>query len=439
MSAEGDALAARVLAEAWRTGAPVDRVLRAAFQADTRAARASRAVDAAGSTPGLGDEGRRAVAARVHGVSAWRLTHAYALGLGLEPRPEQLAEHADAIVAREAACAAREPGDVAAPARVRAPMAAEGAPRLPDEPALALAVTESLPPWVASRWLDELGASAARSLARASSRPGPIGVRASEVDHAGLVARLEAEGVRATPMRFAPRGFVLTPSGARARVDVRGSPALRGRAFEVQDEGSQLVVAACAPASSPAPLRALDACAGSGGKTLALLDRLGPHGARVVAADVDAARLADLRGRLVGLKGAHRVEIRVGGPEAWGDGPYDLVLVDGPCTALGTWRRGPDRRWHVRAEDAARHAATNRALLAAATRVLAPGGRLVFATCTLLAEENEAVAESVGLEPVAALEGPLAAALGAGARLTLRPDLHGADGFFVATWRASRG
>jgi 16S rRNA (cytosine967-C5)-methyltransferase len=440
-----DALAAAVLAEAWRTNSPVDRVLRRVFQADTRAAR-GRAAQEGVARAGLGGAGRRAVAARVHATSAWRLTHAYALGLGVAPTVEQLAAAAAALVAREGACALREATlDVSAilagaAEAVRAPVIDAGEPPLPDDPTLALAVLSSLPPWIAARWRAELGDDGARALARASSRPGPIGVRARVSEHAGLVARMEAEGVVATPMRYAPLGFVLTPSSgpsAPARVDVRGSPSLRARAFEVQDEGSQLVVEACV-AGGTRPLRVLDACAGAGGKTLALLDRLGPE-VRIVAADVDAARIADLRGRLVGHPDAARVELRVGGPEVWGDAPYALVLVDGPCTALGTWRRGPDRRWHVGPGDAARHAATNRALLAAAARALAPGGRLVFSTCTLLHEENEAVADTVALPPVGVFDGALASALGASPRVTLRPDVHGTDGFFIAAWRAPPG
>lgn len=323
-----------------------------------------------------------------------------------------------------------------------------------------LAVERSLPRWLAELWVDELGAAAADALAAQTNLPGPLTVRANLRVVRGrdaLAAELAAEGVVSSPARFSPWALHLW-----GRVNVFGSPAWRRGAFEVQDEGSQLVALAASPRPGE---RVVDYCAGAGGKTLALA--MGEGGA-VCACDIDPQRLRDLRVRLARagvaaqelllpaqrptqLSLAERLS-PVAAPVAlelagWSRAA-DVVLVDAPCSSLGTLRRGPDVRWRMDAASLQGFAALQRQLLAEAAMLVRPGGRLVYATCTLRRAENEEVAQSftakarpLGFAPlaVAALLGEeLATRLGAAQTLTLRPDLHGTDGFFLAAWQRAR-
>jgi 16S rRNA (cytosine967-C5)-methyltransferase len=227
-------------------------------------------------------------------------------------------------------------------------------------------------------------------------------LRAHPQDEAALARALGPEVARGT---LVPTAFVL-PSGTPTHT-------LKCR-FEVQDEGSQWVVAQCGPVGG---LRVLDACAGAGGKALALA----AAGAVVTAADVRERALAELSQRARD----HGVRIRTWLGELNGVGTYDLVLVDAPCTGSGTWRRHPELRWRLR--DLAALTALQASILDAAWACVRPGGRLVYATCSVLRDENEhqatAFAERTG------------AALTSQARVS--PYEHGTDAFFVASFARS--
>jgi len=217
-------------------------------------------------------------------------------------------------------------------------------------------------------------------------------------------------------------------------------------AVEVQDEGSQLVGYLVAPRRAE---MVVDFCAGAGGKTL-LLGALMRSQGRLYAFDVSAKRLANLKPRLArsGLSNVHPVQI-----ENERDrhvkrlaGKVDRVLVDAPCSGLGTLRRNPDLKWRQTPRAIAEMRVKQDAILAAAATLLKPGGRLVYATCSLLEAENEEVATAfdaargdafVGVaaedilerlrvtEPTALVHGPY---------LRLWPHVHGTDGFFAAVW-----
>ena len=206
----------------------------------------------------------------------------------------------------------------------------------------------------------------------------------------------------------------------------------------VQDAGAQLAAKLLAPESG---MRVLDACAAPGGKTGHLLERLGT-GADVTALDVDPARVERLRQNLVRLRReAHVAVADVREPESFWDGrPFERILVDAPCSSTGVIRRHPDIKLLRRPGDLPALAAGQLAILTAAVRMLAPGGRLLYGTCSVLPEENEGVVarllESQPLLAVAKM--PRAEALAPGALdrshgIQLLPGAEaGTDGFYYA-------
>jgi 16S rRNA (cytosine967-C5)-methyltransferase len=304
-------------------------------------------------------------------------------------------------------------------------LAREGAPAAPDpqkDPLGWLTTVGSLPRWLAERWLDRLGPEVARARAAALLEPPPVAFRVNPRAR-DVEARLAAAGVVVTPLTV--------PGARRAREGAIGALAAEGLVY-VQDEGSQMIAHLAARESGAI----LDACAAPGGKSTLLAD-LGP-GARVMASEVSPSRLATLAG-LVTRWGAPNVHV-VGAdarrpPFAR---PFDAVLLDAPCSGLGTLGRHPDIRWRARAADLARHRLRQRELLEGVAPLLAPGGILVYATCSIEPEENEEVVDpfleshpefSLGLRP------EWAEAFADGRFLRTRPEVHGGDAFFCATLR----
>ncbi len=263
-------------------------------------------------------------------------------------------------------------------------------PSLQEHPVDHLRHALSLPHWLAERWVDELGPEEAAALARASNRSPPITIRANphRGDPDALLEELRERHPEARRCSYAPLGIVLGR---------RGNPALdpafvEGR-FSVQDEASQLVVELL---DAQPGERVLDVCAAPGGKTTAHAERVGRQGS-VVAVDRHAGRLALVR-RSAARLGLTRIGVSARdatgslAPVAGGQ-PFDRVLVDAPCSGLGTLRRNPDARWRLAAEDPQRLAELQSAILSRAAEVLRPGGVLVYSTCTLLREENEGVVQ----------------------------------------------
>lgn len=257
---------------------------------------------------------------------------------------------------------------------------------------------------------------------------------------AAMLAHLNPE-----PSAHAPDGLRLPPGPDGRSPALTGEPAFIKGLVEVQDEGSQLAARlACAKPGE----QVLDLCAGGGGKTLALAAAMENRG-QIYATDTDGKRLAGLFPRLE-KSGARNVQIlapkRGVPPIAELVARCDLVLVDAPCTGTGTWRRNPDAKWRVRPGALEQRVKEQDAVLAEAARFVKPGGRIVYVTCSLLADENEArvehflaahpdftlrspadVAEAAGLPALAAFTDP------AGIGLRLSPLRTGTDGFFIAT------
>jgi 16S rRNA (cytosine967-C5)-methyltransferase len=267
----------------------------------------------------------------------------------------------------------------------------------------------SLPDWLETTLERELGAQA-EAFCAAVAEPGPVCLRANRLrcTRAELADRLARDGIETRPARRAPDGLVVTTP----RPNLFGSECWPLGWFEPQDEGSQLVGLLVAAHPGEA---VLDLCAGAGGKSLLLA----AEGRTVYAYDPDAERLDRLKARAA-RAGAG---IEIGPPR-----DADCVLVDAPCSELGTLRRGPDARWRIDPAGFHRLEALQREILETAARHA--GRRLVYATCTLRREENEDVA--------AAFEAAHPEFTRADAPLKLLPHLDGTDGFFAIAWERRR-
>ena len=257
---------------------------------------------------------------------------------------------------------------------------------LPAEPPIdVLAITLSHPRWLAARWLERHGFDAAAAWARFDNSPAPLTLRANTLTTTRdeLAGALEKAGVRVEPARFAPQGLIVTAGNPLL------TPLAHTGAFFVQDEASQLVgeFVAAAPGE-----RILDACASPGGKTTQMAAATGETGT-IVAADVRGRRLG-LLSRTVAEARAHRV--RIVQANARGLPPFrdifDAVLVDAPCSGLGTIRRDPDVRWRRTEADLPALAEAQRQMLEQLASVVRPGGRLIYSTCSSEPEENEDIA-----------------------------------------------
>jgi 16S rRNA (cytosine967-C5)-methyltransferase len=291
----------------------------------------------------------------------------------------------------------------------------------------------SLPEWLAARWLEALGPDEAAALARACNEPPPLVIRANPQRGgvAELLAELRPRFPQAAACRFARHGVQLGRRG-NAAVD----PAFLAGRFSVQDEGSQLVVALLDPRPGE---RVLDTCAAPGGKATAIAERVGKSG-EVLALDRHAGRLDLVRRAARRLQLESIACVARDATRRLADlGDFDRVLVDAPCSGLGTLRRNPDARWRVRPSDPSRLAETQRLLLRRAASALRPQGALVYSTCTLLPEENEGVVEAFLREsPDFVLASPLEAPeevrdlMDADGFLRCWPQRHDTDGFFAA-------
>ncbi len=306
----------------------------------------------------------------------------------------------------------------------------------PEMPAaIALEVSDWVLPHLQARFGDRLDAEMAATL-----DPAPLDLRVNLLKGTRDEARaaLLAEGLETEPTPLSPWGLRI--EGRRA---VTTGAAFQSGLVEIQDEGSQLVAALVGAAPE---MRVVDWCAGAGGKTLALAMLMRNRG-HLMACDVSAPRL-DGAVRRLRRAGVHNAERHLVGPgDKWAKrraGAFDRVLVDAPCTGTGTWRRNPDARLRLRPIDLEELVPKQAAILDAAARLVRPGGRLIYATCSLLPEENEAQVESFLVRTSGFAVVPLPAAWtlatpgpGPGPFLSLTPLRHNTDGFFAAVLERS--
>ncbi len=300
----------------------------------------------------------------------------------------------------------------------------------------------NLPEWLVTPLKDTLGA-AFWPLVQSLDQMAPLDLRVNALNdkRPEVQKELKAAGIDTTPTPYSPWGLRVKgkPSLAKASAFVRG-------AVEVQDEGSQLLALLL---DAKRGEMVVDFCAGAGGKTLAIGAAMRNTG-RLYAFDTSAHRLDALKPRLArsGLSNVHPAALAHERDDRIKRlaGKIDRVLVDAPCSGLGTLRRHPDLKWRQTEKTVAELAAMQTAILQSASRLLKAGGRLVYATCSLLPQENEAVAlafsqahpEFTALdvgELLSQFKVDDAATLCSGPYLRLWPHRHGTDGFFAAVWQ----
>jgi 16S rRNA (cytosine967-C5)-methyltransferase len=306
-------------------------------------------------------------------------------------------------------------------------------PAAPDDRAAALdylAITLSHPRWLAARWLDRYGFAATEAWLQFNNRPAPLTIRANRLrtSSASLVESLVTHGVEVEPGRFAPDAWVVR----------KGNPLLTPLAdtgrFVVQDEASQLIASLVSAQSGE---RVLDACASPGGKTTAIAAAMDDRGL-IVATDVRGRRV-DLLARTVRLSGARSVRIVQADAAALPlTASFDWVLLDVPCSGLGTIRRDPDVRWRRSEADLPRLADAQRQMLRETARVLRRGGRLVYSTCSSEPDENEDVVAAFVAEsgfrsvPPRDLPAPIQSLINPAGHLRTYPYRDGLEAFFGA-------
>jgi 16S rRNA (cytosine967-C5)-methyltransferase len=313
--------------------------------------------------------------------------------------------------------------------RLSAPAALEGAPA---------PVAGDYPDWLDPHLARVFGEGRANEM-RVMAVRAPVDLRVNTLKTDAEHVLKALAPFHAAPLGFPAQGLRIAPPAAAERAaPVEATPAFEKGWFEVQDAGSQI---AAAVAGDIRRAQVLDFCAGGGGKTLALAAAMGGTG-QLYAYDSDARRLAETvkRARRAGVR---NLQVREpAAPDALNDlaGRMDLVFVDAPCTGSGTWRRHPDAKWRLTEAQLVRRVAEQAAILAAAAAQVKPRGRLIYVTCSLLAEENEdQVAAFLGAHPGFAAE-PIALDAAAAWRtaegaLRLTPLNAGTDGFFVASLR----
>jgi 16S rRNA (cytosine967-C5)-methyltransferase len=302
----------------------------------------------------------------------------------------------------------------------------------PADPVEALALRQSHPRWLVARWVARWGAEETERLLVANNQEAPLILRPYHTVREQLEAMLESAGVHVEDAPLVHDSIRLT--GGVSSLTELG--AFRQGLFFVQDPASTLVTKY---AAVPAGATAADLCAAPGGKSLELSGRAGT----VVSSDVSLHRLQRA------LSSARRLDARniihyVADARFPAIRPVQAVLIDVPCTGTGTFRRHPDARWRLKIADLAVMAALQRAILRAAAKVVEPGGLLVYSTCSLEPEENDAQVESFlrdhpdwQLEPPP--DGAVPAAVLDAGRLRVLPQRHGADGAFAARLRRTTG
>ena len=318
-----------------------------------------------------------------------------------------------------------------------------------DHATLPEKLRHNLPDWLAQPLKDSLGEEF-WPLVDALSETAALDLRVNllKAKREDVLRTLVEAGFTATPTPYSPWGLRLQGKPALHKLDV-----FTQGLVEVQDEGSQLLALLTDPKRGE---MVVDFCAGAGGKTLALGAAMRNTG-RLYAFDISGHRLDALKPRLArsGLSNVHPAQIAHERDDRIKRlaGKIDRVLVDAPCSGLGTLRRNPDLKWRQSPQAVSEMQAKQTAILTSAARLLKPGGRLVYATCSLLTTENEGVADAFTAAH-AAHAGPLggfevlpaqqaleaarvdgAALLVAGPYLRLWPHRHQTDGFFAAVWQ----
>ena len=301
-----------------------------------------------------------------------------------------------------------------------------------------LAIKFSFPNWMIERWMEEYGEEETCAMCTALNTQAPLTLRVNllKTDVEGCRRALEEEKLKTEVTKYSPMGLT-----AHRRMNIFSLEAFQKGYFEVQDEGSQILSLLVDPKPTS---KVVDACAGGGGKSLALAVIMKNRGA-IYALDTNAYRLDGLRKRIK-RSGVDTIRIRVVEAGHLPDdllGTADNVLVDAPCSGLGTIRRNPGTKWSVTPEAVAELQVKQLGILTHYARCVKTNGRLVYATCTTMKDENEGVVEKFLeshpqfelLVPAEILKRYMLESLGQEKYFRLKPHVHNTDGFFAAVMR----
>jgi 16S rRNA (cytosine967-C5)-methyltransferase len=304
------------------------------------------------------------------------------------------------------------------------------------DPIDRLSVVTSHPRWLIERWTKAFGTEEAEAFARADNEPAPVAFRIvnNRTPETDVCGRLREAGGVLVPSKLARNAWRIVGAG-----DLLTDLAATGQVY-VQDEASQLVAEALAARPGE---RVLDLCAAPGSKTTHVADLTQDSGT-IVAADLHEHRLRTVvsSSQLQRLNSIHCAALDGLGPLPFPESTFDRVLVDAPCSGTGTLRRNPEIRWRISPADIEDLSRRQKQLLFNAARVVKPGGRLVYSTCSVEPDENEAVVQkfletnrNFGIAELA-LDSSLITALGA-ARTW--PHRQGTDGFFICAFQRKDG
>jgi 16S rRNA (cytosine967-C5)-methyltransferase len=305
-----------------------------------------------------------------------------------------------------------------------------------DRNMLPAALRANLPQWLYDRLLERFGEEETQKLAQTLNTPAPLDLRVNSVKASPeqVIAELAEAPIRAEPTPYAPLALRVMKKPA-----LQNLPLFKSGAIEVQDEGSQILAQILGARRGE---MVVDFCAGAGGKTLAL-GALMRNTGRLYAFDISEKRLAKLKPRLArsGLSNVHPVVIAHENDAKVKRlaGKIDRVLVDAPCSGLGTLRRNPDVKWRLTPQSITELNTKQLSILEGAARLVKAGGRLVYATCSIMEEENESIVRkfleantSFHLVPMQQVLDEQKIPLQMDDFLKLVPHVHQTDGFFAA-------
>ncbi|MSP41339.1 MAG: 16S rRNA (cytosine(967)-C(5))-methyltransferase RsmB [Deltaproteobacteria bacterium] len=307
-----------------------------------------------------------------------------------------------------------------------------------DASSAALAAELSHPEWLVQRWLAEFGASEAAALMRANNERAPLVLRVNRIKcrREELLKRLCDDGIAAQATPLSPQGIVVESAGS-----VENLPGFAEGLFQIQGESSQLIPYLLAPAAGE---RILDACAAPGGKSTHIAELMDDRG-QVIALDNAPRAIKRIRENIARL---NLSSIQISRADATEEltielsAPYDRILVDAPCSGLGTLRSHPEIKWQRQASDIQRLSQLQARILDRVAVYLKPGGVLVYSTCTLTRDENEqrvdgflATHKEFELEEAARYLPPSAQAMVRGKYFQALPQRDNTDGFFAARMR----
>lgn len=305
-----------------------------------------------------------------------------------------------------------------------------------DRESLPPALRSNLPVWLFDKLVARYGEAQTLQMADALNQPAPLDLRVNAIKAARdeVIASLAEAPILCEPTPYAPLGLRILRKPA-----LQNLPLFKNGSIEVQDEGSQLLSQIVGAKRGE---MVVDFCAGAGGKTLALGATMRNTG-RLYAFDISEKRLAKLKPRLArsGLSNVHPVQIAHENDAKVKRlaGKIDRVLVDAPCSGLGTLRRNPDVKWRQSEQTVTEMNEKQHSILAGAARLVKPGGRLVYATCSILDEENESIVENFlaaredfALVPMSEVLAEQKISLPMQDYLKLLPHVHQTDGFFAA-------